>query len=139
MSNANLTHRPTSSSVLSQYGITGVSGHKATKIADAILSAQSSILTRSDYLSAVSVVATQLDGEVFQSIYNNGFPYITSTAPPSWFTGLPSKVQSELYSAESVMGSVYSSATSAAGAARPTAAFVAGIVGAAGVLGLAAV
>jgi hypothetical protein len=126
-------------SVLSRFHVSDIKGSKATELADALVAAESSIVTRSAYRSAVSVVASQVDGEVFKSVANSGFPHITSTAPPTWFTGLPSRVQKEIYSAQSVLGSVYSSVTSTGEATRSTAGVVAGVLYAIGVFGLAAI
>lgn len=107
--------------------------------------AASSMRTRSDLISALSVLETAVPASVASSISEHGLHYITSSAAPSWFTHLPKDVQSQLYSAQSVEWSIetkilkISSTASEAGAAAPTAAAL-GFAGAAaaGLLGVAA-
>ena len=113
----------------SQYGLTSVTtGKTLTSLYSALVSADSSMNTRSDDMSAFSVLATAVPASVVSSISRSGIAYITPTAPPDWFSkDLPKDVQSVLLSRQSVLRSVEtkilkikSTGTSTGGVSRAT-------------------
>ncbi|KAL1845679.1 hypothetical protein Plec18167_009165 [Paecilomyces lecythidis] len=125
---------------LSSVGVTGVSdGKTATKLASALSSAYSSIGTRSDYESAMSVLETAVP-----TITKSGYlQHIYTTDPPKWFTGLPKDVKSEILSGQSVIEHVITSVlkiktSKGNAAAQPTAQVMAGGAVMAGALGVVA-
>ncbi|KAJ9302772.1 hypothetical protein DTO271G3_146 [Paecilomyces variotii] len=125
---------------LSQAGVTGVTnGKTATKLASALKSAYSSIGTRSDYESAMSVLNTAVPTITRSSF----FEHVDTTAPPKWFTGLPKEVKNEILSEQSVIEHVITSvlkikSSKGNAAAQPTAQVMAGGAVMAGALGVVA-
>jgi hypothetical protein len=81
--------------------------------------------------------------KVWESITEHQFvKHIDTTAPPSWFTGLPKNVKNEILSGQTAIEDVYTSVlkikTSKAQAAQPTAHVMAGGAVLAGALGVVA-
>ncbi|GAD92103.1 hypothetical protein PVAR5_0689, partial [Paecilomyces variotii No. 5] len=90
---------------LSSVGVTDVpNGKTATKLASALKSVYSSIRTRSDWESAMSVLHTAAP-----TLTSEYVPSVDTTDPPKWFTGLPKEVKSEILSGQSVIDHVYTS------------------------------
>ena len=100
--------------------------------------------TRSDDISAWSVFQTAAPSAVAESVLSSGYDAISTSDPPSWFTGLPKNVKSMILSEQSVRRSIATSVlkikeTSSSDnlAPRPTAEMVMGAI-AAGAVGVAA-
>ena len=85
--------------------------------------------------SAAHVLATQLPQSVLSSLILSGYPHITTTAPPAWFTGLPKKVKQNLVSQQSVLESVQASVLKITSAPAPEGARPTGFMAAAGAMG----
>lgn len=107
-------------------------------------SVYTSIHTRTEYLSAWSVIHTAVPSNVAESLEAHGYTYFATTAEPAWFTGLPKSVRKELMKEQDAVESVVTKVlkitkTSTGGAMQQTAAPVmAGGVAAAGFLGAVA-
>lgn len=138
----NSKSRLTSSSqaYLSSVGYTDVTGATATSLANTLKSVYTSIHTRTEYLSAWSVIQTAIPTDVYKSLEDKGYDYIETTAPPSWYTGLPDSVKDELMEEQDALQSAADEVleitrTSTGGATQQTAPIVAGGMAAAGFLG----
>ncbi|KAL9107453.1 MAG: hypothetical protein Q9227_007650 [Pyrenula ochraceoflavens] len=107
------TPAPPAASILSAYNIPSTllppNSPTATSLASALLAAQSSLATSGPVKSAASFLAAHLPSAQLDSLTANGFPHITTSAPPDWFTGLPSDVKSELLKEQSVIDGVVTS------------------------------
>lgn len=120
-----------------------MTGATATTLANTLKSVYTSIHTRTEYLSAWSVIQTAIPTDVYKSIQNQGYTYIETTAPPSWYTGLPESVQEEIIDEQDAVRSAADKVleitrTSSGGATQQTAPLVAGGMAAAGLLGAVA-
>ncbi|KAG8528261.1 uncharacterized protein KY384_007178 [Bacidia gigantensis] len=110
------------------------------KAQSALLDYYSSIVTEPAYSSAVQAVVTALPESDIDSVIASPTEYFlslaTATAPPAWFTALPTTYQQYFSSVEAKQLGIVSSATASEGAgARQTAApMVKKVVGAAGVI-----
>ena len=134
--------RPCSESALEEtFHITSATtGPTLTKLANEMQSAFSSLNSRKDVQSMFSVLSTKVPHSVLTSAETDGWPYVTSTKQPSWFTPLPGDVKSIYQGWQGVLRGVETSVLhiTTNGAPQPTGVVAVGGMAAAGVMGVVA-